>query len=198
MSTLGRQQLGPSRINAARRRATILGILTLLLASTLILGIFGIAPIWLAFIAAGLLLLYFAGALLTAPQRTARPVREVTEDVVVEEVVEVAPVARPEVHRRRKPRIASLADDEEFLNWNAWDEDTGWEAIPQTLPTYVNAPRASSVPRPIDNAHDGDWSGSAMVRAAQAARLPVSDDEIIDHRTATAEIPVVQRPAVNE
>ncbi len=202
MSSLGRQQRmrNSARQQAARRRATVLGILTLLLASTLILGLTATAPIWLSFIAAGLLLAYIVVTAMTANQRsTTAPHRRRAEPAtdIVEETVEVVSEAAPAAPSRR--RIKSLAEDEEFVRWNAWDEDDAWEAIPQTLPTYVNAPRASSVPREIDRAHDGEWSGSAMVRAAQQARRPHTDEVIVDHHASTQEIPAVRdRRAVNE
>lgn len=196
MSSLGRQHRDQSaaRQQAARRRAIVLGILTLLLASTLILGVTSMAPIWLAFIAAGLLLGFLVVTAMTANlRRPAAPARrrgaqtiEVQEEVVVEEVRETAPV------RSSRRRIKSLAEDEEFMKWNAWDEDDAWEAIPQTLPTYVNAPRASSIPREIDRAHNGEWSGSKMVRAAQQARRPQTQEVIVDHHSSTQEIPAIQ------
>lgn len=175
-----------------------MGILTLILASTLILGLTAMAPIWLAFVAAGLLLAYIVANAMTANLRTtAAPRRRRPQTEVVEEVVEVVSEAPPAAPSRR--RIKSLAEDDEFVQWNAWDEDDAWEAIPQTLPTYVNAPRASFVPREIDRAHDGEWSGSAMVRAAQQARRPHTDDVIADHHASTQEIPAVgDRRAVNE
>ena len=194
MSSLGSKQREQTaaRQQAARRRAAVLGILILLLASTLILGVTSTAPIWLAFIAAGLLLGFLIVTAMTAnlrkpaaPQRR-RAAPAVQEEIVVEEVREVAPVTSS------RRRVKSLAEDEEFMQWNAWDEDDGWEAIPQTLPTYVNAPRASSIPRGIDRAHDGEWSGSAMVRAAQQARRPQTQEVIVDHHASTQEIPAVQ------
>lgn len=196
MSSLGRKQREQSaaRQQAARRRATVLGILILLLASTLILGVTSTAPIWLAFVAAGLLLGFLVVAAMTANQRKpaapqrrrSAPAVQEEEEIVVEEVREAAPVT---TSRRR---VKSLAEDEEFMKWNAWDEDDAWEAIPQTLPTYVNAPRASSIPREIDRAHDGEWSGSAMVRAAQQARRPKTQEVIVDTHALTQEIPAVQ------
>ena len=80
--------------------------------------------------------------------------------------------------------------------------------MPQTLPTYVTAPRASAVPRGIDRSRPGEWTGEAMVETAQAMRsrgrsAPLVDPADIDHGAATAEIPVVgqdyaERRAVNE
>jgi hypothetical protein len=207
MSTLGRKN--SHRATAAsvaqRRRAIVLGVLTMTLATTLILGLLNMAPIWLAVVSALLVGAYLVAAALTANQRGAsrtaarritRAVREtqyLTEEVVeVDETVVEQPAAR-------KRRFASLAEDEEFAKWDAWEEDDAWEAIPQTLPTYVGAPRASAVPRQIDNDHDGAWTGSDMVRLAQDSRSLHTEEVIVDHRATTAEIPVVQpRRAVNE
>ena len=60
------------------------------------------------------------------------------------------------------------------------------------------------MPRPIDHAHDGDWSGEAMVETAQAMRsrprsAPLAAPVDVDYAADTAEIPVVGRArAVNE
>jgi hypothetical protein len=76
------------------------------------------------------------------------------------------------------------------------------------LPTYVTAPRASQVPRPIDKARPGEWTGSAMVEAAQEMRdaSAAQAAEIAAVEAAyddiTAEIPVItadyDRRAVNQ
>ncbi len=108
---------------------------------------------------------------------------------------------------RLHPAAAAQAEDD-WENWNAWDDEDSWEAVPQTLPTYVSAPRASAVPRGIDRAHPGEWTGEAMVETARAMRsrprsAPLADPADIDHGAMTAEIPVVaddyaERRAVNE
>ena len=66
----------------------------------------------------------------------------------------------------------------------------------------------SSVPRGIDRAHPGEWTGEAMVETARAMRsrprsTPLTDPADIDHGAMTAEIPAVgdeyiERRAVNE
>ena len=205
MSTLGnrRETRADAAAVASRRRAIVLGILTLSLVTLLILGLLNMAPMWLAFIAAGLVGAYLVAAAMTAQERGAqRQVRRTrrTEviaeesegfDVVVEEDVPISASGRR--------RFASLAEDPEWASWNAWDEDDAWEAIPQTLPTYVGAPRASAVPRQIDRDHDGDWTGSKMVGVAQRSRRPLTEDVVVDHAANTTEIPIVQEArAVNE
>ena len=102
---------------------------------------------------------------------------------------------------------AAQADDD-WETWNAWDDEDSWEAVPQTLPTYVSAPRASAVPRGIDRAHPGEWTGEAMVETARAMRsrprsAPLADPADIDHGAMTAELPALgeeydERRAVNE
>jgi hypothetical protein len=204
MSTLGKR--GRTSTDAAavasRRRAVTLGVLTLALATTLALGLLNMAPMWLAFVAAVLVGAYLGAAALTANQRSAhrKPQRAsrtmVEHDVVVEEEFVTEPAAES---TGRKRRFVSLAEDDEFAKWDAWEEDGAWEAIPQTLPTYVGAPRASAVPRQIDRDHDGAWTGSDMVRMAQDSRRLVTEEVIVDHSAHTAEIPVVQaKRAVNE
>jgi len=204
MSTLGKRgesSVSPAAV-ASRRRAITLGVLTLALATTLILGLLNMAPMWLAFIAAGLVGAYLVAAALTASQRssakTSRRVSTTTE--FDEEVAEVDVVTEPVAQATgRKRRFTSLAEDDDFAQWDAWEEDEAWEAIPQTLPTYVGAPRASAVPRQIDRDHHGAWTGSDMVRMAQGSRRLLTDDVVVDHSANTAEIPVVQpKRAVNE
>lgn len=204
MSTLGKR--GKTQADAAalasRRRAITLGILLMALATTLVLGILNMAPMWLAILFAGLVGAYLVAAALTADQRgvAVRSERIIVEtyvedDMKSDEIVAESLVEAP----ARKRKFASLAQDEEFTKWDAWEEDNAWEAIPQTLPTYVGAPRASAVPRRIDREHDGAWTGTDMVRLAQNSRRLVTEDVIVDHSAHTAEIPIVQsRRAVNE
>lgn len=45
-----------------------------------------------------------------------------------------------------------------------------WHAVPTTLPTYVTAPPATSVPRIIDLKTPGKWSGAAMLEQARSTR----------------------------
>lgn len=202
MSTLGRRhmQRASAKRQAARRRATVLAVLTLGLATTLVLGIAGMMPIWLAFVAAGLVLAYVVAAALTANQRDARrAVETTTVEVTEEDDVQEEVVVRTSTTRRERRPIRALEDEDEWLNWNAWDEDDAWEAVPQTLPSYVSAPRASAVPRGIDRAHEGEWTGRAMVDMARSTRRVVAEEPIVDYGASTTEIPAVDdRRAVNE
>jgi hypothetical protein len=185
---------------AATRRALVLGALTVLLLVTLVLAVASVLPRWAPILAALPVVAFVLAASMTASTRTsARP--------------SARPAARPsratEADRAREaaPTAAAQAEDD-WETWNAWDDEDSWEAVPQTLPTYVSAPRASAVPRGIDRAHAGEWTGEAMVETARAMRsrprsAPLTDPADIDHGAMTAEIPVVaddyaERRAVNE
>ena len=179
---------------AATRRAVVLGSLTGLLLLCLVLAIAGVLPKWVPILAALPVVAFVIAASMTASQRTQAPARRGS--------------TRPELRTARRdvapaPQQAQAEDDWE--TWNAWDDDEdSWEPVETTLPTYVSAPRASQVPRPIDHAHDGDWSGEAMVETAQAMRsrprsAPLAAPVDVDYAADTAEIPVVGRArAVNE
>jgi hypothetical protein len=207
MSTLGRRHMQrvSAKRQAARRRATVLAVLTLMLATTLALGIAGMTPIWLAFVAAALVLGFVVAAALTANQRSVRRVvdtvreDEAHEEIVEEDVVVRVPATSTESAKRERRPIRTLEDEDEWLKWNAWDDDDAWEAVPQTLPSYVSAPRASAVPRGIDRAHEGEWTGRAMVDMARSTRRVVAEEPIVDYGASTTEIPAVDdRRAVNE
>jgi hypothetical protein len=186
-----------ARQAAATRRAVVLGTLTALLVVTLLLAVIGVLPRWAPALAAIPVVAFVVAAAMTASARTpasrrrpsARPARRERAD-------EVAPSAP-----------AAAAADDDWESWNAWDDDDSWEPVPATLPTYVNAPRASAVPRGIDRAHDGEWNGEAMVETAQSMRsrrsAPPLEPLDVDYAAATTEIPVVRddfdgRRAVNE
>ncbi len=189
---------GDARQEAAKRRAIVLASLCGMLVVTLGLSVASVLPMWVPVLSALLVTAFMVATALTAPSRSSA----------------AAPVRRPAARRSfaevpartaQAPAAANrAADDDEWLNWNAWDDDaSGWEAVPATLPTYVTAPRASAVPRPIDKVGPGEWSGEAMVDAAQAMRRRVAEVsfEDVDARAETAEIPAVranQPVAVNE
>ncbi len=91
---------------------------------------------------------------------------------------------RPASKRSRDAQIAAAMDD--FVSWDPWEGEEeqqaaegAWSAVPTTLPTYVNSPRATRVRRPIER--DRDWSGEAMVEAARTMRRPrVTVDDLAD------------------
>lgn len=89
---------------------------------------------------------------------------------------------RPTSKRVRDAQMAAAMDD--YLSWDPWEAEQsgeGWSAVPTTLPTYVNAPRATRVRRPIER--DRDWSGQAMVEVARTMRRPrITVDDLEDDR----------------
>lgn len=214
MRTLGRNTRAPGGVmpgstarEASRRRVTVLAILSSVFLVALGLAMLGSMSMAIVVVAAIPLIAYVVAMAATASQRRGvtapRRTRPTTERVTA------APrAARPA--RPARPRGMSLEEElEEFAQWDPWEEDgaDSWQAVPTTLPTYVSAPRASQVPREIDRASGGDWSGEAMVSAARRMRRPrVTVDDLMDERygvmppkdaDATAEIPAVPR-VVNE
>jgi hypothetical protein len=180
---------------AATRRAVVLASLTGLLLLSLLLAFAGVLPKWLPILAALPVVGFVVAASMTASQRTQAPARRSSA---------ARPARRPAA--APAPAPAAMQSDDEWENWNAWDDEESWQPVETTLPTYVNAPKASSVPREIDRAHDGDWSGEAMVETARAMRTrprsaPLSAPVDVDYTADTAEIPTVGESharAVNE
>ncbi len=169
---------------AATRRAVVLGALTAILLVTLLLAIVSVLPKWAPALAAVPVVGFVVAAAMTSSSRSSAPARPATRR-------ERRPAAMPEPARRG----AAAQTDEEWESWNAWDDDS-WEAQPTTLPTYVSAPRASAVPRGIDRESPGEWTGEAMVQAAQAMRsrprsAPLVNASALDYGAQTAEIPAV-------
>lgn len=181
------------RREAATRRTIVLGILTSILVVTLLLAVMSVLPRWVPVLAALPVVAFVLATALTASARAASGA-EHRQSSRVEPMRTPAP-RRTERVEDPAPAVSAQVDDWE--NWNAWDDDQAWDAVPTTLPTYVGAPRASSVPREIDRAHSGEWSGEAMVETARAMRgRPTAESlsryEDIDHSADTAEIPAVQ------
>ena len=189
-----------ARRQAATRRAIVLGVLTGLVLVTLIAALVGLAPKWAPMLAVLPAIAFVVATAMTASERSS--VRSTAWPVRAQE----RPARRANIDLSEAPAVDQ--SDEEWENWNAWDDDNSWEAVPTTLPTYVDAPRASAVPRGIDRDTPGEWTGSAMLDAAQAMRSrrpsePLLDSSEIDHHAATAEIPVITedydaRRVVNE
>jgi len=170
---------------ATQRRTMVLGVLTVLLAATLLLAFASIAPKWLPMISAVLVTAFLAATVMTAPARKQS------------QRMQPAPVRVHQPRRAEAPVAApAMAAADDWENWNAWDDENSWEAVPSTLPTYVNSPRASVIPRPIDRARPGEWNGSAMVEAAASMRrhqdAAAAAPAVVDHRTETAEMPAVR------
>lgn len=169
---------------AATRRAVVLGALTAVLLVTLLLAFVSVLPKWAPALAAVPVVAFVVAAAMTSSARSSAPARQTARR-------DRRPAAVAEPARRG----ATAQSDEEWENWNAWDDDS-WEAQPTTLPTYVSAPRASAVPRGIDRETPGEWTGQAMVQAAQAMRSrprsePLADARTLAYSDQTAEIPIV-------
>lgn len=179
---------------AARRRAVVLALLSSTLFVTLVLAMFSLLPIAAPITMLVLVVAFMGATAMTAPARARQAQQASTGRSARRRPV---PAANVEPSRR----VAAEADD--FLEWDAWDdEDDAWEAVPTTLPTYVTAPKASPVPRPIDKVGAGAWTGEAMVDAARQMRRHETEHQVqqVDARDETAEIPVVRRApiAVNQ
>ena len=201
-----------ARQSAAKRRAIIMGVLSGALALMLVLAMLGLVPRMAPIVMAIVVLSYVLAAAFTSSQRSkgagARRLESEHEyeydDVYEDELDyddyheiayhdEVADVAyprsrggRPQTRRTRDAQVAAAMDD--FLSWDPWEGEAetardDWSAVPTTLPTYVNAPRATRVRRPIER--DRDWSGEAMVEAARTMRRPrVTVDDLDDDKYA--------------
>ena len=178
-----------ARVKAAKRRSMVLATLTSITALGLIGTVMGFIPAFIA-IAAGILLVAFlVTTMLTASKRAQAPVRSASStNRVYREFHEVAEVRESRKEQRPRTR-AELQKSEldEFANWDPWDEEvSGWDAVPQTLPSYITSPRATAIPRNIER--NGDWSGESMldlVNKAQQGRVANVTDE-------TAEIPIIR------
>ncbi|HCL70244.1 MAG TPA: hypothetical protein DIC65_04305 [Actinobacteria bacterium] len=185
----------------SKRRVVVTGALSIALAAALGLAILGPVPRWAPIILAFLVLAYVVFAARTSSRRSATADDSVEyrvdeydhaldEDyrtiVYADRVADVAYPrsrgVRPTSKRARDAQMAAAMDD--YLSWDPWEgeqKEEEWSAVPTTLPTYVNAPRATRVRRPIER--DRDWSGEAMVEAARTMRRPrITVDDLEDDR----------------
>lgn len=174
------------RQQAATRRAIVLGVLTVLLLAVLILAAVGVMPKWAPILAALPVLAFVVATAMTASSRSS-----------VGQGRERREAPRRRTRMEAAPAPVAQHEDDDWETWNAWDDDDAWDAVPTTLPTYVDAPRASAVPRPIDRSRPGEWTGEAMVETARAMRSrpvsePLSPASSISASDETAEIPAVR------
>ena len=179
---------------AARRRAIVLALLSGTLFVTLVLALLSLLPIAAPIVMLVLVVAFMVATAMTAPLRARQAERPAAGRTARR---------RPASAGQRVATPAPAAEVDDFLEWDAWaDDDAAWEAVPTTLPTYVTAPKASAVPRPIDKVAAGAWTGEAMVDAARQMRRheTATQVEVVDARDETAEIPVVRRSqmAVNQ
>jgi hypothetical protein len=202
----------------------VMASLTALLFLSLVGALTGFVPMAVTVVIAVLLGSFLIASALTASQRSRGAVsprvsrREVfaseefdADGVDIEEfdaeVIEV-PARRMSARERAERQKTEL---DEFAQWDPWEDDNSdgaWDAVPQTLPSYVGSPRATAVPRNIER--NGDWSGEAMVQAARGMRRPaMRSEDLVRNPVAnaaddTTEIPIIranasyQPRAVNE
>ncbi len=183
-----------ARSQAAKRRSIVLAALTSLTAIALIGVILGFIPAFAA-IATGLFLVAFlVTTMLTASKRDQGAVR--TSSRSYREFHEVDR-SRELIERDRPRSRAELqkAELDDFANWDPWEEEEpGWDAVPQTLPSYVTSPRATAIPRNIER--NGDWSGESMVNMVQAVRdaqkAELVREPVVNVSDATTEIPIIR------
>ncbi len=143
----------PYRRLAARRRALTLAVLFSALCLTLGLTLTGRLPNWAPIVAGALVMTYLVLVAITAPSRAA------------------SRIARSEVDEWASFEgdwAEEMGSDDRYGIRGNVRVDGRWEPAPANLPSYVNAPRATSKPRGIDR--EGDWTGAAMVQAADGLR----------------------------
>jgi hypothetical protein len=195
---------------ASKRRAMVLALLTGLLFISLVGTLFAAVPMAVTIVFATLLGAFVLASALTASSRSRSAVSpRLEEREYFEADVEIEESAPPVRMSARERAISQKSELDAFAEWDPWEEDdSSWDAVPQTLPKYVSSPRATAVPRNIER--NGDWSGEAMVEAARGMRRPAmrADDlvrnPIANSAADTAEIPIIranapyQARAVNE
>lgn len=201
---------------ATKRRTMVLATLTALLLLSLVGTFTALVPLAVTVVVAVVLGAFFIASALTSSQRSkvavsprvsrAEGFASAEFDAEVE-VVEV-PARRMSSRERAESQKSEL---DEFAEWDPWgdeDADRSWDAVSETLPSYVNSPRATAIPRNIER--NGDWSGQAMVETARGMRRPaMRSADLIRNPAAnaaddTTEIPIIranvpyQPRAVNE
>ena len=165
---------------AARRRKVLVSLAAAFVVAA-VTWILGWLPIWAPLLVVALVVAFVflarkqvaAETRATRTSRRARPAG--TSRVVYNENVD----APPPRNRRREERVYADIDaeytqahEEELARPRRRDplRPTGsWEAMPQNLPTYVDAPSASAVPRRIDRA-TGTWDSQAMLDQVRVQR----------------------------
>lgn len=197
-------------VAATKRRTMVMATLTALLFLSLVGTLSGVVPMVVTVAVAVSLGAFLIAAALTSSQRSQRSVsprvsrievfasNELGSNEFEAEVVEVP--SRRMSSRERAERQKSELD--EFAQWDPWEDDNAdgaWDAVPQTLPSYVSSPRATAVPRNIER--NGDWSGEAMVAAARGMRRPAMRSEdlvrnpVANSADDTTEIPIIRANA---
>ncbi|MCX6422733.1 MAG: hypothetical protein NT180_10245 [Actinobacteria bacterium] len=167
---------------AAARRRKVLVVLAAVFVVAVISWILGWLPIWAPLVVVALFAAFVflarkqvvAETRATRTSRKARPTNSTR--AAYDEDYKGAPPPRS---RRREERVYADIDaeytqahEEELARPRRRDplRPTGsWEAMPQNLPTYVDAPSASAVPRRIDRV-TGAWDSQAMLDQVRVQR----------------------------
>ena len=201
---------------ATKRRTMVLATLTALLLLSLVGTFTALVPLAVTVVIAVVLGAFFIASALTSSQRSKVAVSprvsraEAFASAEFETEVEVVEVPSRRMSSRERAE-SQKSELDEFAQWDPWGDenaDRAWDAVSETLPSYVNSPRATAIPRNIER--NGDWSGQAMVETARGMRRPpVRSTDLIRNPVAnaaddTTEIPIIranvayQPRAVNE
>ena len=181
-----------ARVKAAKRRSMVLAVLTSITAMALIGTYLGFIPTFVAVTAGILLSAFLVITMLTASKREQASARSASSTGSTKrayrEFHEVAEVREPRKEQRPRTRAELQKNQlDEFANWDPWEEEaSGWDAVPQTLPSYITSPRATAIPRNIER--NGDWSGESMLDLVNK----VQQDRVTNVSDATAEIPIIR------
>lgn len=211
-----KSQKSQASMVATKRRTMVLATLTALLLLSLVGTFTALVPLAVTVVVAVVLGAFFIASALTSSQRSKVAVSprvsraEAFASAEFEAEVEVVEVPARRMSSRERAE-SQKSELDEFAEWDPWgdeDADRSWDAVSETLPSYVNSPRATAIPRNIER--NGDWSGQAMVETARGMRRPaMRSADLIRNPAAnaaddTTEIPIIranvpyQPRAVNE
>jgi hypothetical protein len=198
-----------AKVQAAKRRSMVLAALTSITAIALIGTILGFIPAFVAITVGVLLSAFLVITMLTASKRVQTPAR--SSKRAYREFHEVDEFRERRRDQRSLTRAElQVAELDDFANWDPWEEEaSGWDAVPQTLPSYVTSSRATAIPRNIER--NGDWSSESMLNLVNKAQQVRDANEaelvrvqVANVSDATTEIPIIranspyQARAVNE
>lgn len=173
---------------AARRRRRVLAVLLVSDLAVVSVAAFGLVPLWAPAIPGGLTLAFLVLARVLVRREHAAWDRELVGlrgAAPVEADIESAPVIRNE----QGLAVVSAGEDTTTIDVAlladvvpTTDAGSLWDPLPMTLPTYVNAPRATRSVRTIDLRDQGvsssgrDAADSALVAESEAAAEAARDE----------------------
>lgn len=173
---------------AARRRRRVLAVLLVSDLAVVSVAAFGLVPLWAPAIPGGLTLAFLVLARVLVRREHAAWDRELVGlrgAAPVEADSESAPVIRNE----QGLAVVSAGEDTTTIDVAlladvvpTTDAGSLWDPLPMTLPTYVNAPRATRSVRTIDLRDQGvsssgrDAADSALVAESEAAAEAARDE----------------------